>query len=194
MQRAFIQRKREDDSSGSQDGFVSGGAGYIHFSMLSNPVDKNEIFVGGDRQPLPSFIGATTFSGILFRGNASVTLTGDTPSPQWEHMTDNDIVEIPGGGAASESAPHADSRDMEIRADGAIIEGDDGGIVLRSTPSENTGDWFSLCGNMIAFEAHSVAYDHIDLVVSFSGCKTPDQSSIVAVPLRLFFKAMGLMS
>jgi hypothetical protein len=152
------------NTDGPDDGLhpeKAGGQGNVHFSMLSNPEDKNEIFVGGDRQndPFPNTIGAILYSGILFRGNASVTSTGDIPSPQWEHMTDNITSAIPGGGTASASAPHPDSRDMEIRADGAIIEGDDGGIVLRSRPSDNTGDWFSLCGNMIAFEAHSVAYD-----------------------------------
>ena len=54
------------------------------------------VYVGGDRQPLPSFIGATNFSGRLFRGNAAIAPTGAVPSPQWAHLTNsNAIPEIP---------------------------------------------------------------------------------------------------
>jgi hypothetical protein len=67
----------------------------------------------------------------------------------WEHMTDfNNITEIPEGCTPSTSSPHADSRDMALRLDGFILEGDDGGIVVRSNPYDNTGDWFGLCGNL----------------------------------------------
>ena len=77
-------------------------------------------------------------------------------------MTDSDnITDITGGGTANDSAPHADSRDMELRADGAILEGNDGGITIRTSPSNNTGDWFNLCGNLQVFEAHSLAYEPI---------------------------------
>lgn len=148
-----------------------GGQGSVHFALLASPTNSNEVYVGGDRQPdnreqngmgsqFPNNLGAVRYSGILFRGNASVTATGMVNSPQWEHMTDsNSIAAFPGGGTASSSAPHADCRDMEIRADGRILEGDDGGITLRTNPTDNTGDWFGLCGNMQVFETHSMAYE-----------------------------------
>ena len=137
--------------------------GYIHLSMLASPVNRNEVYVGGSAQPdpFPNFVGATYFTGFLFRGDAS-TPTGGIPSPQWDHMTNlNNVPQIPGGGTNSNSAPHADSRDMELRVDGAILEGDDGGITIRTSPSDNTGDWFSLCGNMQNFEAHNLAYEPV---------------------------------
>lgn len=146
-----------------------GSQGSNHFSFLASPTNPNEIYVGGDRQDLatfPNFIGATDFTGRLFRGDASIMATNEELSPQWEHMTNfNNITEIPNGGTASNSGPHADSRDMELRADGGLLEVNDGGITLRTNPSDNTGDWFGLCGNMQVFEAHNVAYE-----VSFFLC------------------------
>lgn len=88
-------------------------------------------------------------------------------------MTHSDnVLAIPGGGTASNSGPHADSRDMEIRADGSILEGDDGGIVIRTNPESNSGDWFGLCGNMQAFETHNVAYEPILGTVLFGNQDT----------------------
>jgi hypothetical protein len=144
-----------------------GGQGSIHFSFLASPTNPNEIYVGGDRQDFdrstnnwPNFIGATDFTGRLFRGDASIAAANAALSPQWEHMTNlNNIAQIPNGGTASNSGPHADSRDLELRADGRLLEVNDGGITLRTNPSDNTGDWFGLCGNMQVFEAHNVAYE-----------------------------------
>jgi hypothetical protein len=76
------------------------------------------------------------------------------------------ITQIPNGGTLSDSGPHADSRDMELRADGRLLEVNDGGIMLRTSPSDNTGNWFGLCGNMQVFETHNVAYE----VSSMSEC------------------------
>jgi hypothetical protein len=148
-------------------------AGFIHFSMLASPTKRNEVYVGGGAQPLPSTIGAIALSGRLFRGDATVTGDGVAPSLQWEHMTDKNIVpRLPGGGTAGGSGPHADSRDMELRADGMLLEGNDGGIVVRSKPGDNTGDWFGLCGNMQAFETHSVAYEPIRRTLLFGNQDT----------------------
>ena len=155
-----------------------GGQGSIHFALLASPNNKDEVYVGGDRQNTPlgnglNFIGAEDFTGRLFRGDASVTATGGIPSPQWEHMTDDTgVVDTPGGGTASESAPHADCRDMEFRVDGSILESDDGGITIRTSPGDNTGDWFSACGNMQAFESHNVAYEPVLRSVLFGNQDT----------------------
>ena len=142
-----------------------GSQGSIHFALLASPNNKNLVYIAGDRQdfPFPNFIGATDFTGRLFRGNASTPANNSAiPSAQWDHLTDsNAISQIPGGGTASGSTPHADGRDMEIRADGAILESDDGGIAIRTKPMDNTGDWFSVCGNMQVFETHNVAYEPI---------------------------------
>jgi len=147
-----------------------GDAGDKHLSMLASPTNKNEVYVGGDRQKTngggfpstPNHLGADNYNGLLFRGDAGIQGTGGTPSPQWEHLThSNSVQDIPEGGTVSNSAPHADSRDMVLRADGAILEGDDGGITIRTRPSNNTGDWFGLCGNMQVFEAHNLAYEPV---------------------------------
>lgn len=159
-------KTKQDD--GSIDGLnpreKPGSQGSIHFALLASPTNKDEIYVAGDRQdgPFPNAIGAQDYTGRLFRGDATKEATGLPWSPQWVHMTNsNQVTESPGGGTLSSSGPHADGRDMEIRADGSILESDDGGITIRTSPSDNTGDWFSVCGDMQAFESHNVAYDPV---------------------------------
>ena len=147
-----------------------GSQGGIHASIRVDPVTGSTVYLGGDRQdfPFPNFLGALDFSGRLFRGDTTVAPTGAIPSPQWEHLTHSDSVgAIPGGGTASTSAPHADSREMVFDANGDIIEGDDGGIYRRTSPTTNTGDWFSINGNMQVTEQHDIAYDSLsDVIVS----------------------------
>lgn len=135
-----------------------GGQGSIHFSIVADPTDTNLVYVGGDRQPLefinPTSIGATDFSGRLFRGNAS-----QPAGSQWVHLTHSSMLGAAGGGTASSSSPHADSRDAEFDANGVLIEGNDGGIYKRTSPRNNTGDWFSICGDIQPTEFHNIAYD-----------------------------------
>jgi uncharacterized repeat protein (TIGR01451 family) len=142
-----------------------GAQGYIHFSIVADPNDANLVYVGGDRQPYadegtggpnywPNSIGAYDFSGRLFRGDAS-----QPSGSQWAHLTHTPTITIPTGGTASSSAPHADSREMVFDADGDIIEVDDGGVYRRTSPQDNTGDWFSLNGDLQVTEFHRVAYD-----------------------------------
>jgi hypothetical protein len=137
-----------------------GGQGEFHFSIMGSPFDKDTVYAGGDTQlaPFPNFVGAMQYSGRLFRGNASVESDmqdDEIVSPQWEHMTDwNNVTEIPGGGTASGSAPHADARDFAFRADGNLLNANDGGIAVRTSPSTNDGDWYGICGTMQNFEAH----------------------------------------
>jgi hypothetical protein len=165
-----------------------GSQGSIHFALLASPTNRDEIYVGGDRQdaPFPNFIGAVNYSGRLFRGNAAVPSGGGStspfvPSPQWEHMTDTQNLGFPGGGTASSSGPHADCRDMEIRADGSLLEGDDGGIAVRTSPQDNTGDWFGVCGNMQVFETHSVAYEPVLGTVLFGNQDTGTIAGVLGV-------------
>jgi Ca2+-binding RTX toxin-like protein len=137
-----------------------GGQGFLHFAITVDPGNSNLVYVGGDRQPLPSFIGATNFTGRLFRGNTAIAPTGAIPSPQWAHITNsNAIPEIPGGGTASNSSPHADSRSLAFDAAGNLVNTNDGGIAKRTRPRDNTGDWFSLVGNLQVAELHDAAYD-----------------------------------
>ncbi|MFV1967357.1 MAG: beta-propeller fold lactonase family protein, partial [Pirellulaceae bacterium] len=176
-----------DGSSGSGDGYTPGtgsfqklvgtsprqkpgSQGFIHFSIAVDPTTPTTLYVGGDRQDSadafwsgPNFIGANGFTGNLWRGDTTVAGTGlpqDVPSPQWEHLTDSDsISQIPDGGTANSSAPHADSREIVFDANGNLIEVNDGGIYRRTNPTDNTGDWFSLNGSIEVTEMHDVAYD-----------------------------------
>lgn len=158
----------DGDIEGLNPRFKAGAQGYIHFSIRVDPEDANIVYVGGDRQdsPFPNFIGARDFTGRLFRGDASIEPTGEVPSPQWEHMTHSAFIgDIPGGGTAGNSAPHADSREMVFDVGGDLIEVDDGGIYRRTSPGDNTGDWFSLNGNLQVTEMHDAAYDTLANVV-----------------------------
>lgn len=170
-----LTRELDGEVRGLNPRFKPGGQGAIHFSIRADPTRPNIVYVGGDRQDLAcnedgnqcgNFIGASDFTGRLFRGNASIAATGGAPSPQWEHLTHSGAIEdIPGGGTASGSAPHADSREMVFDARGDIIQVDDGGIYRRTSPRDNTGDWFSLNGNLQVTEMHDVAYDPLAEVV-----------------------------
>ena len=139
-----------------------GGQGAIHFSIQADLSNSNIVYVGGDRQPfpLPNSIGAQDFTGRLFRGDASLP-----PGNQWVHLTHSNVLGAPGGGTASSSAPHADSREMVFDVNGDLIECDDGGIYRRTFPRSNTGDWFSMIGNLAVTEFHDIAYDHNSKVI-----------------------------
>ncbi len=148
---------------GSTPEEIAGGQGAIHFSMVADPNDANIVYVGGDRQPLefqsPTSVGATDFSGRLFRGDAS-----KAAGTQFVHLTHSNTLGPAGGGTASSSSPHADSREMVFDANGNIIEVDDGGIYRRTNPQSDTGDWFGIIGDLQVTEAHDVAWDAVSNV------------------------------
>ena len=98
---------------------------------------------------LPEPVGRELLNAaILLRDDNQVTIVQDNLSKQWSHLTHTDeILMIPAGGTANDSAPHIDSRDMVLDANGELIEVDGGGIYRRTNPLDNTGDWFSLNGN-----------------------------------------------
>ena len=147
---------------------IAGGQGNIHFSIVADPTNANIVYVGGDRQPrtfgdtgsFPNSIGAQDFSGRLYRGDAS-----KPAGSQFVHLTHrNDVVALPGGGTASNSSPHADSREMTFDAAGNLLETDDGGVYRRTSPRTNAGDWFSMNGNLQVTEAHDVGWDSLSNV------------------------------
>lgn len=134
--------------------------GSTHFSIVADPTNANVVYVGGDRQPLtfgdtgsfPNSIGAQDFSGRLFRVDASLAMGSQAVALTHVNTTSN-------------SAPHADSRDMIFDANGNLIEVDDGGIYRRTTPLMNTGDWFSVIGNLQNTEQHDLAYDTLSNIL-----------------------------
>ena len=144
----------------------TGSQGRIHFSITTDPTDHNIVYIGGDRQEQPNLIGDVLFGGSIFRGDASLPRDpGAVPSPQWDHITNNPTAFDPEGGTASNSGTHADSRDMTFDANGNLIEVDDGGIFRRTSPRDNTGDWFSLAGNLGVVEYHSIGYDAVSNLI-----------------------------
>ncbi len=140
----------------AEGGIHLGGQGGTHLSLAADPSNANIVYIGGDRQggPFPNSIGAVDFSGRLFRGDAS-----QPSGSQFVHLTHSNSLGPAGGGTASNSSPHADSRDMDVAANGMLIEVDDGGIYRRTTPQRNTGDWFSMNGDIQTTEFHNVAWD-----------------------------------
>jgi hypothetical protein len=183
---------------------MPGGQGAIHISIVVDPNDQEIVYLGGDRQgPLgsASVIGASDFTGNLWRGDAgtgaSGTLpgtspgpNGNVPSPQWKHLT-HDILtgagvppELVGGGTLAGSAPHADSRRMVFDADDNLIEVDDGGIYRRTSPTTNQGDWWSLNGNLQITELHNIAFDPVSsqLIGGTQDVGNPQQIGNVNTP------------
>ncbi len=175
-------------------GLNPGGQGFLHFSIGVDPGNSSFVYLAGDRQPLPSFFGANDFSGRSVRGDSSVPPTGAVPSPQWAHLThSNAIPQIPSGGTASSSAGHADSRHMAFDANGDLLEVSDGGVVRRTRPRDNQGDWFSLAGNLQVAEMHDVAFDASARVV-LGGCQdtgTPEQDAPGSLSWTEFSTADG---
>jgi photosystem II stability/assembly factor-like uncharacterized protein len=151
----------------AEGGIHPGLQGGNHLSIAADRTNANIVYIGGDRQepgasnfPAPNSIGARDYSGRLFRGDAS-----KPAGSQWVHLTHSHTLGAAGGGTARGSAPHADSRDMAMAANGMLLEVDDGGIYRRTSPQDNTGDWLSMNGDMQATEFHSVAWDSISKIV-----------------------------
>jgi hypothetical protein len=171
------------ESNGEIEGLHPGGQGDIHLSIVVDRNFPNIVYVAGDRQdtPFPNFIGARDFSGRLFRGDTGVAPTGAIPSLQWKHLTNlNSITQIPGGGTARGSSPHADSRELAIDAKGELINANDGGIYRRTSPRDNTGDWFSINGDIQTTEFHDIAYDNNSNIILIGGAQdtgTPVQTT-----------------
>jgi photosystem II stability/assembly factor-like uncharacterized protein len=165
------------ESSKSDYGIHPGGQGGMHLSIAADRNNGQLVYIGGDAQPCfnarfkcehktiprwPNSIGARDFSGRLFRGDSDTTKPA---TRRWMHLTHSRTLGVAGGGTASGSAPHADSRDMTIAADGTLIEVNDGGIYRRTNPQTNGGDWFSMNGDIQVTEFHAVAWDAVSNLV-----------------------------
>ncbi len=120
-----------------------GGQAEGNTSMAAHPSDPNIVFVAGDR------ITAAPFTGNVARLDASLA-TGS----QATFVVD---------AGASNTAPHADSRDMEFDAAGELIQSDDGGIYrLRDVAGVRT--WTSVIGNLNVMEVHDLDHDSVSNV------------------------------
>jgi hypothetical protein len=109
-----------------------GGQGSLHQSEAADPTNPNLLYIAGDT--------------AMFRCDAS-------------QPSGSQCVAFRGSATAHNTAPHVDSREMAFDAAGHLLESDDGGIFRRTSPQDNTGDWFSIGNNIQAFEEHSMMYD-----------------------------------
>jgi hypothetical protein len=153
-------------------GIHPGAQGSIHLSILADRTNHSLVYIGGDRQPFrleeglsfppqfPNSIGANNFSGRLFRCDASLA-----PGSQCTPLTNV--------GTASNSSPHADSREMTFDASGNIVETDDGGVYRRTSPTTAAGNWFSVNGDLQVTEEHDLSYDTL-ADVAFTGTQDND--------------------
>lgn len=158
-------------------GIHPGGQGSIHLSLAAHPTSHTVCFIGGDRQPMgvgdtgswPNSSGASNYTGRIFRVDGALA-----PGAQYAPITHCGTgIPLPSGckstqRTVSNSAPHADSRELRFDAAGDLLESDDGGIYKHTDPDSTTGDWFSLNGNLVVNEQHSTAYDAVSNIV-FSG-------------------------
>ena len=150
-------------------GIHPGGQCSLHLSLQADSTNHNVVYLGGDRQPdnneetgiafpgapqFPNSYGASAYTGQLHRRDATSTLTNSLT-----HCTSATPASCPAQ-STSGSAPHADSRDMGIDANGALIQSDDGGVYRRSTPL-GVGSWNAVVGNLQVNEQHDAAYDTI---------------------------------
>ncbi len=148
-------------------GIHPGGQCSIHLSLVPDPTDHDVVFIAGDRQPagdegifaapFPNAVGATTYSGRLFRVDAGAS-PGSQATPI-SHCGPAPPAACGGMRTASASAPHADSREMAFDANGDLIETDDGGIYRHTDPNGTTGDWVSVIGNLAVTEHHDSDWD-----------------------------------
>jgi hypothetical protein len=112
--------------------------GATHFSIVADAKNPAVVYVGGQQQP-----GGLS---VLFRIDST-----KAPGSQVEPLD--------GTGTAGNTAPHADSRGMMFDANGNLLEVDDGGIYRRTIPQTNTGNWFSIIGNLQITELLDVTFD-----------------------------------
>ena len=122
-----------------------GSQGFVHGSIVAHPSNVNFVFMAGDRQnsPFTNSLGCNNFTANTWRNDGGTA---------WTNFVCN--------GAAG-SSPHADSRGMAFDANGALLQGNDGGIykMADTGAAANVRAWVSINSNIQPTEMHSVAYD-----------------------------------
>ena len=170
-------------------GIHPGGQCSVHLSITMDPVNHNIFYIGGDRQPwstesvggpvsFPNAVGADNFTGRLYRING----VANTFSPITHCVTG---APSGCGGAqrtTSDSAPHADSRDMVFLANGHLIETDDGGVYRHTNPN-GVGDWVSAIGSLPVEEQHDGSYDTVSNIVMSGNQDTGSGQQITSLGL-----------
>ncbi len=123
------------------------GQGLLHFAIVADPTNAQFVYVSG----------STTSGqndervGIAFRGNTATNI--------WTPITATTAIDS----TANHTAPHADTRNMVMSADGSTLyAGTDGGLYRLSTPQNSAAlKWSFVGGNLRITEiGNSVAWDH----------------------------------
>jgi len=115
------------------------GKPFFHFALSVDRSNSSFVYIGGVADPLRGSTSIPPGNGLQW-----TSLVTTTP-----HAT----------------SPHVDAHNMTIDANLDLIEVSDGGIFRRVRPSQNTGDWLSMAGNMQNGELYSVAYDPVARVI-----------------------------
>ena len=164
--------------SPSKDGNLhTAGMGMIYLSIAADTTSGNIVYVGGDQEPSPNTIGAAGGGGRLFRIDAS-----KAAGTQVTELTNN-------ASTSSNTTPPANSRFMVMDSTGRLLEADDGGIYVRTTPG-GTGNWASMIGNLADAELVSTTYesDSHRIYVSAQG----NSSAIQSVPGSATYNSIPL--
>ena len=143
------------------------GQGTVDFSIVADPTNVNLVYIGGYSQisiGTNSAIGAGLYGRAVPRRRLEGGRLAVGPSDQ------SNTKGASGGGTASSSAPHAQSRDMVFDASGRFIEADAGGVYVRTSPDQH-GRLVVVERQLAVTEVESVAYDTISNVV-IAGAKT----------------------
>lgn len=96
-----LQPDEEGEEGEGDDEGQPSGQGKIHLSVAADPTNPFVVYVGGDtHDSLPNSIGATNYTGRLFRGDASIAplgtpVTVGVPNAQWFPLTNAGTAPIP---------------------------------------------------------------------------------------------------
>jgi hypothetical protein len=172
-------------------GINRGSQAFPNLTLATDPSNANLVYIAGDaeqfpnrsqpnRSPMDSSLGASNFTARIFRGDASIAPGGANvvPSPQWSPLVNS--------GTSNNSAPHADSRAMEID-NGQLLYSGDGGIFEETSPHDATGKWVSVngapngasSGLQVTQFSSVISYDSISNII-FGGAQdtgTPQESA-----------------
>ncbi len=133
-----------DGSTGWQalDTPITNQFGAWFLALVADPNDGNIAYVGGGGSRSEFRIDAS-----LASGSQASSISGNA-------------------GTASNSVPHADARDLRFDAAGTLIAANDGGVYKQTNPTDATGDWFSINGDLVITEIHNAGWDSVSHIAA----------------------------
>jgi hypothetical protein len=104
--------------------------------------------------------GVYTYYAVLVMGADTIALRGTRGSGEPQMTSGFTVYQVLGI-----TAPHADSRSLSFSPSGNLVQTDDGGIYVRSSPTSSTGTWSSANGNMSDSELTGIAFDSLNNII-----------------------------